>query len=277
MHRLEGLESVSWSATVFQRCQQAVLNEALSRCGTQRKNPGHEFKETIVRTSGLFAGILVPRRSRISSAVALWILCMVVPALAHGQESRSSLPDAPSPTAPAEKSQNIDHALTFGERARIYKRSLFNPEIILGPAFSAGINQATNQPSGFGHGAEGYGSRFGSGFGRDVIARTIGFGVAAVDGEDPRYFRSDSRSIRVRIRHAIVSNFVSPTASGRRIPAFSHFAGSYGAAFISNAWYPGNESSAADAARRGSISLGASVAVNLLREFVPHFNRIAPK
>jgi len=154
---------------------------------------------------------------------------------------------------------------------------LFNPEIILGPAFSAGINQARNQPSGFGQGAEGYGRRFGSGFGRDVIARTIGFGVAAVDGEDPRYFRSDSHSILVRTRHAIVSNFVSPTASGRRIPAFSHFAGSYGAAFISNAWYPNNEANAADAARRGSISLGVGMGLNLLREFVPHFNSIAPK
>jgi hypothetical protein len=212
---------------------------------------------------------------------------MLIPALAQGQESRASLPDAssakaslpdaPSPTAPAEKSQTIDHSLTFGERARIYKRSLFNPEIILGPAFSAGINQARNQPSGFGQGAEGYGRRFGSGFGRDVIARTIGFGVAAVDGEDPRYFRSDSRSVSVRIRHAIVSNFLSPTASGCRIPAFSHFAGSYGAAFISNAWYPGNESSAADAARRGSISLGVGMGLNILREFVPHFNSIAPK
>jgi hypothetical protein len=236
-----------------------------------------EFKETIVRTSSLFTGILAHRRSRISSAAVLWILCMVVPAVAQDQGSRASLPDKPSPTAPAEKSQTIDHSLTFGERARIYKRSLFNPEIILGPAFSAGINQARNQPSGFGQGAEGYGRRFGSGFGRDVIARTIGFGVAAVDGEDPRYFRSDSRSVSVRIRHAIVSNFVSPTASGGRIPAFSHFAGSYGAAFISNAWYPNNESSAVDAARRGSISLGVGMGLNILREFVPHFNTIAPK
>ena len=230
-----------------------------------------------MRTSSLFTGILVHRRSLTSSAAALWILCLLAPALAHGQESRSSLPDAPAPTAPAEKSQTIDHSLTFGERSRIYKRSLFNPEIILGPAFAAGINQARNQPSGFGQGAEGYGSRFGSGFGRDVIARTIGFGVATVDGEDARYFRLDSRSIPVRIRHAIVSNFVSPTASGRRIPAFSHFAGSYGAAFISNAWYPGNESSVADAARRGSISVGVGMGLNLLREFVPHFNSIVPK
>jgi hypothetical protein len=230
-----------------------------------------------VRTSSLFTGILAHRRSWTSSTAALWILCTLIPAIAQGQESRASLPDAPSTPAPAEKSQTIDHSLTFGERARIYKRSLFNPEIILGPAFSAGINQWRNQPSGFGQGAEGYGSRFGSGFGRDVIARTIGFGVAAVDGEDPRYFRSDSHSIWLRTRHAIVSNFVSPTANGRRIPAFSHFAGSYGAAFISNAWYPGNESSAADAARRGSISFGASIGLNLLREFVPHFNSIAPK
>jgi hypothetical protein len=243
------------------------------------------FKETSVRTPSLFTAILVHSRSLTSSTAALWILCMVVPALAQGQESRASLPDAPSPTAPVDpsatvpvaKSQATDHSLTFGERARIYKRSVFNPETILGPAFAAGINQARNQPSGFGQGGEGYARRFGSGVARDVIGRTIGFGVAALDGEDPRYFRSDSHSILVRTRHAIVSSFVSPTASGRQIPAFSHFAASYGAAFISNTWYPDNVTTAADAARRGSISLGVSMGLNMLREFVPHFNNVAPK
>jgi hypothetical protein len=189
----------------------------------------------------------------------------------------ASLPDAPSATAPVEKAQTVDHSLTFGERARTYKRSVFNPETIVRPAISGGINQWRNQPAGFGQGAEGYGDRFGSAIGRNVIAKTIGFAFAAIDGEDPRYFRSENRSVWGRTRHAIVSNFVSPTASGRHIPAFSHFVGTYGSAFISNAWYPDNQATAGYAARRGSISMGVSMGLNLLREFVPHFNRIAPK
>jgi hypothetical protein len=167
--------------------------------------------------------------------------------------------------------------MTFGERVHVYRRSVLNPETIVGPALSAGINQARNQPPGWGQGAEAYGDRFGSAFGRNVISKTITFGFAAIDGEDPRYFRSEDRSIWGRTKHAVVSTFVSPTASGHNLPAFSHFAGSYGAAFIANAWYPDNRATAADAARRGSISFGASIGLNLLREFVPHFNSIAPK
>jgi hypothetical protein len=183
----------------------------------------------------------------------------------------------PSAAAPVGNPQTIDHSLTLGQRAAIWKRSVFNPETIFGPAIGAGINQARNQPPGFYQGAEGYADRFGSAIGRDVIGRTIMAGFAAMDGEDPRYFRLPGRSAWVRTRHAIVSTFVAPTASGRRIPAFSHFAGAYGAAFIANTWYPDRQANATDAARRGSISFGVGIGLNLLREFMPHFNKIAPR
>ena len=244
-----------------------------------------------METSRLLNSYLVHCRSLISSTVALCLLCLVVPAFAQGQESAASLPSAPSPkasagtprpnapsaTTPAGTPRTVDHSLTFGERVHVYRHSVFNPETILGPAIASGINQWRNQPPGFGQGAEGYGDRIGSAFGRTVISKTITFGFAAIDGEDPRYFPMKNGSGWARTRHAFVSAFVSSTASGRRIPAFSHFAGTYSAAFISNAWYPDNQANAAFAARRGSISMGVSIGLNLLREFVPHFNSVAPR
>ena len=234
---------------------------------------------------------LVHGSSLASCSVALCILCLIVPAFAQGQDEVASLPSAPSPkasagtsqpdapsaTAPVGASNSVDHSLTFGERVHIYRRSVINPETIVGAGVGAGINQWRNQPAGFGQGAEGYADRFGSAIGRSVISKTITFGIAAMDGEDTRYFPLKNGSGWRRARHAVVSAFVSPTASGHHIPAFSHFAGSYGAAFISNAWYPDNQADAAHAARRGSISFGVSIGLNLLREFVPHFNSIAPK
>jgi hypothetical protein len=228
----------------------------------------------------------------------LWILSLVVPTLAQSQEASSSvpdvasattaanLPDSPSSATPAAMPYavaaaipvaTIDHSLTFGQRVHIWEHSVFNPETIFGPAISAGVNQARNQPSGFFQGAEGYADRFGSAVGRNVIGKTISFGFAAVDREDPRYFREEGRSVWARTGHAIASTFVSPTASGRRIPAFSHFAGAYGAAFIANAWYPDNQTDAEHALKRGSISLGVGMGLNLLREFMPHFNNVAPR
>ena len=100
----------------------------------------------------------------------------------------AALPDAPSAAA---AEQTSDSASQAGENAPqervISKRSFFFPEIstshepltvgqkfkqfalnsssgsaLLGSAFSAGINQATNSPSGYGQGGEGYAKRFGS-------------------------------------------------------------------------------------------------------------------
>ena len=159
----------------------------------------------------------------------------------------------------------------------MWKGSELNPETLIGPALTAAVNQARNQPPGFYQGAEGYADRYGSAVGRDVIARTIIFGFAAVDREDPRYFRSQSRSVWGRTKHAFASSFVSPTAGGRQIPAFSHFAGAYGAAFIANAWYPDKQANTPDALRRGSLSLAGGVGLNLLREFVPRFNQKVPR
>lgn len=214
-------------------------------------------------------------RSLTPSAVALGILCLLVPAFAQGQDSNASLPDAPSAKASIGTSPSVDHSLTFGERARVYERSVFNPVTIIGPAFGAAISQWRDEPPGWQQGAEGYGRRIGSGIGRNVISKTITFGFASIDGEDPRYFLSENRSFWGRTKHAIVSTFVSQTASGHQIPAFSHFAGTYGAAFISNTWYPSNRATAAYAAERGSTALASSIGLHLLSEFLPHFHKIA--
>ena len=57
-------------------------------------------------------------------------------------------------------------------------------------------------PPEWGQGADAYGIRFASGFGRSVISRTIAFGVAAVDNEDPRFVPSNESGIWRRTRRA---------------------------------------------------------------------------
>lgn len=210
--------------------------------------------------------------------IALFIPALLLPALAQDEISKNSLPDAPSPTAPLPGSSPAtaatpEHSLTIGHRFRLYTRSIASPEAIIGPAFGAGIGQAQNEPAKWKQGGEGFGKRYASDFARGEINETIRFGIAAIDGEDPRYFRSQEHGFWPRAKHAMFSSFVSQTASGRTIPAFSRFAGIYGAAFISNTWYPNNRAGAGDAAERGSTSLAASVGFQLVREFVPFFGR----
>jgi hypothetical protein len=181
-------------------------------------------------------------------------------------EAQSAMPDAPSASQHLNSSGD---SLAFGERARIYAHSIFSPYTLVGPALGAGIGQAENEPPEWGQGGDGYARRFASGVGRHEIAETIRFGVAATDGEDPRYHRSDETGVWNRARHAIVETFTSQTSSGTRIPAFSRFAGTYGAAFVSNLWYPDSRATTGWALRRGSAALGASLGFHLFEEFMP--------
>ena len=187
--------------------------------------------------------------------------------------SRSSLPNAPS-SSWARYSQ--PGSLTLGERFNIYRRSIFRPYTAVGPALGAGIGQWEDEPPEWGQGANGYAHRFASGMGRHLIAETVRFAVAAADGEGPRHHRSEESGVWARARHAIAETFTSQTASGKRIPAFSRFAGSYGAAFVSNLWYPDSRATAGWAMRRGSTALGSSLGFHLFEEFVPrkYFNAL---
>jgi len=213
-------------------------------------------------------------------AIVLSISFLAVPALAQMDDSKSALPDAPSASSDSSASASAvpvvastpisnDHSLTFGERTRVYARSVFSPMTIIAPAFGAGIGQAEDEPPSWGGGAEAFGKRYGSAAARRVISETVIFGFAAADGEDPRYFPSNDRRAWARTRHAIVSTFVSPTSHGVTIPAFSRFVGVYGAAFISNTWYPNNRATAGDAAVRGTWALVGNVGIRLASEFVP--------
>jgi hypothetical protein len=202
--------------------------------------------------------------------IVLSICCLSSSAFSQQPQFQAALPDAHSAEASASATtSNNDHSLTLGDRTSLYVRSIFSPDAILGPAFGAGIGQAQNSPKEWGQGGEGYGKRFASGVARREISETIRFGFAAADGEDPRYFPLREGGMWARTQHAVVSTFVSKTSDGRAIPAFSRFAGNYGAALISNTWYPTSRSTTGWALERGSTALASSVGFNLLREFVP--------
>ena len=217
-------------------------------------------------------------RFRHLAAISIAALCVVLAPLSmkaqqSNQPSRSDtaqLPDAPSaqgyvPKPPYTPVQD----LTFRDRVGIYRQTLIRPYSLVGPAFGAGIGQAENEPPGWGQGAEGYGKRFAAGMARQTISETIRFGVAAADGEDPRYHLSGETGFWPRTKHVFVETFTSETAGGHRIPAYSRFAGTYGAAFISNTWYPDNRATAGYALRRGSTALASSIGFHMFEEFMP--------
>ena len=182
--------------------------------------------------------------------------------------ARRDLPDAPRRRLPLEARR-----LTLGERFRIYRHSIMNHDSALGPAFGAALGQANNEPPEWGQGASGYGKRIASGYGRLVINRTIRFGVAALDHEDPRFTHSNEAGYWRRFRYASVHYVMARSDDGGLMPAYSRFAGAYGAAFVANVWYPESRANTSHALMRGSTALAAGYAWNVFREFWPDIKK----
>ena len=159
--------------------------------------------------------------------------------------------------------------LTFHDRLQIYKQSLLSPESLIGPLVGAGLSQWRDVPPEWGKGASGFGRRFASAEGRNVIGRTIALGVTTIDHEDSRYRRSTETDFFKRAGHAMASTFVSHTESGGQMPAFGRLVGDYSAGFIANVWEPTSQQGAVHAIERGSTSLLSNLIGNFAREFWP--------
>ena len=164
--------------------------------------------------------------------------------------------------------------LTWELRVKLYRRSMLSPEAIIGPAFDAAFEQAEHKPHEWPDTWKGFGWRGASALGQAAIGRTIGFGVAAMDGEDPRYqVALHHTGFWPRAAHAIIDTVVAHDKEGEAMPAYSHVAGAFGAAWISGYWMPERDQKFGNIAERAGTSLLAILASNLAREFLPDVRR----
>lgn len=207
---------------------------------------------------------------RLSSSLAGMAL---LAAVGCGAPCRAQGTDVP-PDAGVSLRAEPQSPFTLHDRFLNYLSFTYGPQSPLGPAAGALWGQAWNTPREWGGGWAGFGRRFASGYGRNVISNTVRFGVGAVDHEDPRYYPSQETRPWPRVRDAVVESFVRHTDSGGRRFAFAEFAGSYGAAFASNAWYPARQATASHALLEGSTAIASSVGYNVFREFWPDLQKL---
>src|SRR5712692_7207072 len=134
----------------------------------------------------------------------------------------------------------------------------------------AGIQQAQNDFSGYGQGAQGYGKRYGASYADFVASTYIGGAILpSLLKQDPRYFYKGSGSKRSRILYAIANSVICKGDNGHWQPNYSNIVGSLAAGGISNLYYPAENRDGAEITfENGLIGIGESAAVNLLQEFV---------
>jgi hypothetical protein len=147
--------------------------------------------------------------------------------------------------------------------------SAYGPEALAESAVYDGYRQLTNFPREWGRGAEGYGKRLGSTLAYSGIRNTLGFGLDTALHQDPRYYRSGEGGMWSRTKHAIRGTLLTRTDSGGETLAMWRFGSAYGAAFLSNEWYPDRLNTMKVGLEQGSTQIAFDLLGNLRCEFWP--------
>ena len=197
------------------------------------------------------------------------ILCGFSPVIMWPQQVSSD-----PTTAPVTDKSRRPARFTIKDRIRFYRETTFSPLALVGPIAGAAFTQwTTGNPPQWEEGFPGYGRRLLSGYSRQVIANSIGFGIAFAANEDPRRRPTGETGVWKRALYAARGAFVSHTVSGGLMPAYSRIVGSYAAGFVSNAWYPAPYSNVHSALYRGSTALASDIVWQEFKEFWPDVHR----
>jgi hypothetical protein len=195
--------------------------------------------------------VRVSREVRIIFALAVWA---AIPATGLGQTS--------------------DPLDVIG-KLHYHAKATYEPLAVAGIAAYAGVLQAAEAPTEWGQGATGYGKRFGSTLAWSGIHSALAFGLDSTLHQDPRYFRSSGTGFWRRTGHALRGTLLTRTDSGGETLSTWRIGSAYGAAFLSNQWYPDRLNTARLGFIQGSVTLGFDLAGNLGKEFWPEIRRKA--
>jgi hypothetical protein len=144
----------------------------------------------------------------------------------------------------------------------------------------AGVEQAQNNYSGFGQGAQGYGKRYGAAFADGVTSTFIGGAILpSLLKQDPRYFYKGTGSTRSRILYAVANAVICKGDNGHWQANYSGILGSLASGGISNLYYPAKNRDGAELTFENTlIGIGTTAAVNIIQEFlVPKLTPNLPK
>jgi len=160
--------------------------------------------------------------------------------------------------------------LTPGEKFHLTLKQVTDPFTFGSAAVQAGIGQATNEFSGYGQGAAGYGKRYGATYADQASSQFFSnFFYPVLFKEDPRYFRSGEGTIKHRIGYALAQEFVCHTDSGGRSFSWENVLGAFTAGGLSNVYYPSTDRGFGLTMSRSAIALAYGSAGGLLQEFWP--------
>lgn len=134
--------------------------------------------------------------------------------------------------------------------------------------------QATNRPSGYHQGAEGYAKRFGADMARASSDNLFGtFLLASALHQDPRFFVKKNLSFGQSVKYAAVRLAFTSTDTGEKQVNYSGLIGPLMGEGLANAYYPDKNRTAGSTLTRYGTDLAWRFGGNLLRQYWPVINR----
>jgi len=158
---------------------------------------------------------------------------------------------------------------TVGEKFDYRVVQSFGLRGFAGGLVGAAIGQGLDSPSEWGQGVEGFAKRYGSSVGGNLTRQSMEFVMESALHEDPRYFPSEEKGFKARIKNVLLQTIVARTDSqGHRI-AYGRIVSAFANAQLVNTWQPASTGSVGNGVLRGFTTLGSDLGYNFLQEFVP--------
>ena len=154
-----------------------------------------------------------------------------------------------------------------------HAKSTYSPSALVGLAAYAGVLQEAGAPKEWGQGAGAYGKRFGSTLAWSGIHSALALGLDSTLHQDPRYYRSRGTGFWRRSGHALRGTMLTRTDSGAETVSTWRIGSAYGAAFLSNQWYPDRLNTTRLGLIQGTVTLGFDLVGNLSTEFWPDIKK----
>lgn len=159
-------------------------------------------------------------------------------------------------------------------KLRFHVKAAYSPTALLGLAAYAGVLQSMDAPDEWRHGGvEVYGKRVASMAGWAGVHSALAFGLDTTLHQDPRYFRAGSGGFWRRAAHSLRGTILTRTDSGGETFSTWRFGSAFGAATLSNQWYPDRLNTVRLDMIQGSATIGFDLLGNLAREFGPDVKR----
>jgi hypothetical protein len=168
--------------------------------------------------------------------------------------------------------QSVD-SLSWKSKLSFHAENVYSPTALAGSAAYAGILQEIGTPEEWGQGGGAYGKRVASMVGYTAIYGALAFALDTTLHQDPRYYRSRNSGFWRRTGHALRGTVLTRTDSGSETLSTWRLGSAYGAAFLSNQWYPDRLNTVRLGVAQGSLRLGFDFAANLGSEFWPDVKR----